>query len=56
MQQRDSQINHRIAVETQRDGSAMKSLALITMTFLPATAIAVSVTTLFVDVDLPSRY
>jgi hypothetical protein len=42
IQQRDTHINQRIAVETKRDGSAMKSLALITMIFLPTTAIAVS--------------
>ena len=56
MSQKDSQLaqranvlNQRIADSTRaiakasgRDSSAMKALAVITMTFLPATAIAVS--------------
>jgi hypothetical protein len=31
-----------VARETKRDSSAMKSIGLLTMVFLPATAIAVS--------------
>jgi hypothetical protein len=41
MQQRDSHYNLDIAEETKKDSSAMKSLALITMIFLPTTALAV---------------
>jgi hypothetical protein len=41
MQQRDSRTNLQIAEETKRDGSAMKTLSLITIVFLPLTAIAV---------------
>jgi hypothetical protein len=32
----------RVAEETRQDSSAMKTLALVTLTFLPATAVAVS--------------
>jgi hypothetical protein len=35
-------MQQQIARETKRDSSAMKSLSLLTMVFLPATAIAVS--------------
>ena len=45
MQQRDSRINIEIAEETKRDSSAMKTLALITIVFLPTTAVAVSILT-----------
>jgi hypothetical protein len=41
MQQRAGHTNIDIAEETRRDSSAMKSLALITTIFLPATALAV---------------
>jgi len=37
MQQRDSHIDIDIAEETKRDSSAVKTLALITIIFLPAT-------------------
>jgi hypothetical protein len=39
---RDSQTMKQIADETLRDSSAMKSIALLTMIFLPSTALAVS--------------
>jgi hypothetical protein len=35
-------MQQQIARETKRDSSAMKSISLLTMIFLPATAIAVS--------------
>lgn len=35
-------MQQRIAQETGRDSSAMKSIALLTMLFLPSTALAVS--------------
>jgi hypothetical protein len=35
----------RVAEETRQDSSAMKTLALVTLTFLPATAVAVSTIT-----------
>lgn len=34
--------SRRIAMEAQRDSAVMKSIAVLTMTFLPATYIAVS--------------
>ena len=40
MQQRDSRTNLQIADETKKDSSAMKTLALITIVFLPLTAVA----------------
>ena len=36
-------MQQQIARETKRDSSAMKSISLLTMVFLPATAIAVGV-------------
>jgi hypothetical protein len=48
MQQRDSRISQtiseqstKIAVASKRDSSAMKAIAVLTMLFLPGTAIAV---------------
>jgi len=35
-------MQQQIARETKRDSSALKSISLLTMVFLPATAIAVS--------------
>ena len=42
MQQQDSRTAHEIAIEAKRDGSVMKSIAFLTMVFLPGTAVAVS--------------
>jgi hypothetical protein len=55
MQQRDSSISlevakqsTKIAVASKRDSSAMKAIAVLTMVFLPATAVAVGIF-LFLD-------
>ena len=42
MQQRVAEEQQRIALETKRDSNSMKSIALLTMIFLPSTALAVS--------------
>jgi hypothetical protein len=39
--QKDNQINQQISAAARKDGAAMKSIALLTMCFLPATFIAV---------------
>lgn len=51
MQTRDSLINRELAKQstqmaeaTQKDSSAMKAIAIVTMVFLPGTAISVSYT------------
>jgi len=50
MQQRDSLVNlevakdsRRVAQASKRDSSAMKTLAVLTMVFLPATFVSVSI-------------
>jgi hypothetical protein len=40
--QKDNQINQQISAAARKDGAAMKSIAILTMCFLPATFIAVS--------------
>lgn len=42
MQQQVAEGQGRVAQETRRDSNAMKSIALLTMVFLPSTALAVS--------------
>jgi len=42
MQQRVAEEQRLVAQETKRDSNAMKSIALLTMVFLPSTALAVS--------------
>ena len=41
MGRQDSQTNIEIASTAKRDGSQMKSIAVVTMTFLPGTFVAV---------------
>jgi hypothetical protein len=41
MSQKDALVNIEIATETKRDSSAMKTIAVLTMVFLPGTFIAV---------------
>lgn len=40
--QRDSRIQVKIGEEAKQEATAMKAIALITMTFLPATFVSVS--------------
>lgn len=53
MTQKDSKVNIKLAAtsatiakETKKDGSAMKTIAILTMCFLPGTFLAVSSNTL----------
>jgi hypothetical protein len=40
--QQENRLNRKTALAAQRDGSQMKSIALLTMVFLPGTFVAVS--------------